>query len=85
MPPRDHSIPSLHRSPEADHLLEAAFILCVPPLRLCLISRTDSEPMSNIVERTPGTDFSKMQCISPALAFPDAPNTISELPLQQRW
>lgn len=78
MPLRDHAIPSLHHSHEADRPREAASIICVPPLRPCLVSRIDSEPMSNIVERTPGTDLSTMQTINPALVFPSASTTTPE-------
>lgn len=40
--------------------------------------RIESEPMSNTVERTPGTDFSTMQTINPALVFPNASKSIPE-------
>ncbi|OQE11979.1 hypothetical protein PENFLA_c066G06107 [Penicillium flavigenum] len=78
MPPRDHAIPSLHHSHEAHHPLEAASVLCMPPPGLCLMRRIESEPMSNTVERTPGTDFSTMQTINPALVFPNASKSIPE-------
>jgi hypothetical protein len=78
IPPRNHAIPSLHRSQEADHPIEATSIPCVPPLRLCLMRRVDSDPMSNIVERMPGTDFSTNQTINPALIFPDVSKTTPE-------
>ncbi|CAG8098555.1 unnamed protein product [Penicillium salamii] len=75
MPLRDHAIPSLHNFHEADRPLETASIIRVPPLRLYLGSPIDLEPVPNIVERTPGTDFSTMQTINPALVFPSASTT----------
>ncbi|CAG8022891.1 unnamed protein product [Penicillium salamii] len=78
MPLGDHAIPSPRHSHEADRPLEAASIICVPPLRLFLASRIDSEPLPNIVERTPGTDLSTMQTINPALVFPSASTTTPE-------
>jgi hypothetical protein len=77
-PLREHAISSLPRSHEADHPLEAASIICMPPRRLRPIRPTESEPMSNMVERTPGTDISTMQTINPALVFPNASKSIAE-------
>ncbi|CAG8005683.1 unnamed protein product, partial [Penicillium salamii] len=66
MPLVDHAIPGLHHSHETNRLLEATSIICVPPLRLCLASQLDSEPVS------------AMQTINPALAFSSASTTTPE-------
>ncbi|CAG8947835.1 unnamed protein product [Penicillium salamii] len=78
MPLVDHTIPGLHHSYETNGPLKAISIICVPPLRLCLASQPDSEPVPPIVERTPRTDLSTMQTIGPALAFPSASTTTPE-------
>ncbi|KAJ5474018.1 hypothetical protein N7475_003584 [Penicillium sp. IBT 31633x] len=75
MPPSGHAVPS---SQEAGYPLESASFRCVPPLRLCLMGRIDSEPMSSIVERMPGADSSIMQTINPVLGVADALKTTPE-------
>ncbi|CAG8372517.1 unnamed protein product [Penicillium salamii] len=49
MPLGEHAIHSPRHSHEADRPLEAASIICMPPLRLFLASRIDSDPVPNII------------------------------------